>query len=740
MSVPRFQAAKAGGYRPGQFPGWAALIALALWLAAGPAPLLAQTPAIGAAVDFDTQVVPVLTRMGCNAGACHGAAAGRGGLQLSLYGSRPADDFAALALQYHGRRVDLREPRQSLLLLKPGGELEHGGDHLFELDDEPAQLLAEWVRQGAQRLQRRRLDVVEITPAQPTIEVGQTSLQLGVTARFDDGTRDDVTRWTRFEPDDPAAVTVDGETGLVSWSRPGRHLIVARYLDRVQPIELLVPLPEQPRIAPFMTISPELIDREIGLRLRRLGIEPAAAADDATFLRRLSLDLRGRLATPDEVRQFQADEDPAKRQREIERQLESPEFVDLWSGYLATQLRLKSLPGDRVGVARHYEWLREQIAQDVPWDQTVAALLTANGDTHAVGPAYFYRAAVDPRLQAEFVTESLLGVRLRCANCHDHPLDRWTQDDYHGLAAILAQVDSGRIIRARTTGQVIHPVTLAAAEPGIPGERSPGKADREALAAWLTAPDNPYFARAQVNRVWARLMGRGLVDPVDDLRATNPATHPELLDELARTWQEEGYRLKPLIARICNSQAYQRSSHAEHDSELARRYYAVATPRRLPPAVLADAIDDVTGVASAYPQQPEGRRAVAIYDGALSIEPLDLLGRCLTGEGCAAGPAPMTAGLRQQLHLLNGAWLNAKLQNPQGRLARRIAAGATVAELLDAFHLHALGYPPTPDQKQRWLAEIEDDEQASQVSVTEQEHLQDWLWGLLTCREFSTNH
>ncbi|HEY8504655.1 MAG TPA: DUF1549 domain-containing protein, partial [Gemmataceae bacterium] len=405
--------------------------------------LLTTLLAAGAAapdVDFDTDVIPVLTRAGCNAGACHGAAAGRGGFRLSLFGSDPEFDHRSIVRELEGRRVNLASPDESLLLLKPTSAVRHGGGARLDLEGEGADLLRRWIASGAARAKARRLLDLRVSPEVHVADRPGGSVPLRATARFDDGSSRDVTRWTVFTPEDPSAVAIDGRTATAQLLRRGRHVIVARYLDRVVPVQVIVPLSDRPV---DLTREPRrnFIDGHILELLTKLRLPVSPPADDATFLRRVTLDLTGRLPTPEQVFAFAGDGRPDKRDRLIDRLLASEEFNDYWTYRLAGLLRIRSGAHDGTGVRTYHRWLREQVASGAPYDRIARELLTAEGDAHAVGPANFYRTTGDARQQAEFVSELFLGSRLRCANCHNHPLDRWTQDDYHGLAAVFARVE-----------------------------------------------------------------------------------------------------------------------------------------------------------------------------------------------------------------------------------------------------------------------------------------------------------
>ena len=711
------------------------LIVLALTAALGSAGF-AQEARTGA-VDFENDLIPVFTRFGCNAGACHGAAIGRGGFKLSLFGGNPRADYDAVARQVEGSRINLARPEQSLIILKPTESITHGGGERFGLDHDSTKLLRDWIRQGARLATRRTLKRVEISPTKHVGKALNQPVALQATAHFSDGSSRDVTRWTVFQPEDSSAVTIDPESARTRVLRRGRHIVVARYLTEVVPIELIVPLTDS-RVDLADEPRRGFIDEEILDSLTTLGLPVSPFADDATYLRRLTLDLSGRLPTTDRIRSFLADSKPDKRSVLLDQLLKSDAFTEYWTLQLATLLRIRPQPNDSQGALAYHKWLADAVRRGVGYDELARSVILASGDTHTNGPANFYRTNADPRKQAEFLSELFMGTRLRCANCHNHPLDRWTQDDYHGLSAIFARIESGRVIRVKPTGEVIHPRTLEAAVPRIPGEQflsstlSDGRAE---LARWLTRPGNPFFARAIVNRLWQRMMGRGLVEPADDFRATNPATHPVLLDRLADDFVEHGFRLRHTLKRIALSAAYARSANALPGNRTDDRFYSHAAWQPLEPEVLADAISDVLGVPDTYGESPRGTRAVTLVDPTTRSRSLDILGRCGRDESCESSTAS-AGGLPQKLHLFNGPLINARIRVPGSRLSKLLAAGKSPNEIVGEFYLVALGRHPNKRETRHWKKQLD----AITTADGKREFLEDFVWGLLCCREFVTNH
>ena len=678
-------------------------------------------------VDFDTQVMPILTKHGCNSAACHGAAAGRGGFKLSLFGGDVARDWHAIAHAQEARRVNYVQPERSLLLLKPTEQVLHEGGLRLEMDGEEVARLQAWIRQGAARKVRRKLTQLHVTPAYRQVVCNQP-IQLQVTAEFSDGLSQAVHELAVYTPSDETALAVD-EAGRVSVRRPGQHFVVVRFLDQVRTVLLLAPLGTA-EVQPEKWMRKNWIDDAIHDKLQALQLAPSPPADVRALMRRLSLDLTGRLPAP-EVSDLAEDTKPSQAVAEyIDDLLASDAFVEYWTYQLAKLLRVRSQPQEPAGAQAFHAWLHQQVQRNRPFDEVAKTLLVAEGDTHTNGPANFYRVVSGPRQQAEYVSEVLMGVRLRCANCHNHPLDRWTQDDYHGLSAIFARIQQGRVIRIKKQGEVTHPGTGEAAFARIPGQRflGPGEAAREVLADWLLDKQNPYFARAFVNRVWQSLLGRGLVEPVDDLRDTNPATHPQLLERLGEQFVDTGYDVRALIKLIVQSATYQRSSQPTALNAADDRFYSHGLRKPLEAEVLADAICDVTGVPERYGEMPSGTRATQLVDSRIPSLSLDILGRCVRDGPCDS-TASQANGVAQKLHLLNGQLINKKITADQGRLQRELRAGKSVSEVIVEFYRRALNRPPQDAELQHWKRHVDN-----------AEALEDFAWALLNCEEFRTNH
>ena len=691
------------------------------------------------AVEFENDLIPIFTKMGCNAGKCHGSAIGRGDFKLSLYGGDPESDFEEIVRRMNGRRVNLSKPDESLIVLKPTANLKHGGRMVFDDDSESERLLIDWIKQGAKNLKHRHLKHVEVTPRKFVATKTGATAQLKVTAHYDNGKTRDVTAWTTFVAEDSSAVDIDADAASAEVRRGGRHIVVARYLSEVIPIVLVSPLNNQ---AVDLSSEPRnnFVDEYVLRLLAELRLPTSPLADDGTFLRRVTLDLTGRLPEYNH-------ESPVPgldREAIVDKLLSSEEFVDFYTLKLAKLLRIQSKNDkNRVTMTTKaargfHNWIAEQLRNGVGYDQIVNEIITATGDTTKVGPATFYIAVEDPQLQTEFATEVFMGSRMKCANCHNHPLDKWTQDDFHGLTAIFAKLTRQQVVKINPLGSAIHPNTGEAAQMKIPGEEFLPAATtdgREAFANWLTARDNPYFAKATVNRLWKSLMGRGLVEPVDDFRSTNPATHPVLLNKLAEDFIEHGYDLRHTLKLIAMSATYARSSITVDGNETDDRFYSHMIQKPMEPAVLADAISDVLGLASQYGSEQYGTRAVELPDGSIRSDALDILGRCDRSKSCEGAPSP-TGPLAQRLHLFNGGLLNDRVGAVGSRLDQFIKAEMRPMEIVEDYYQTALNRPPN-EQEVRFLSMLLN---PAKSSKEQRNLLGDFVWSIATCKEFVTNH
>ena len=689
-------------------------------------------------IDFINDLVPMFTKLGCNAGKCHGSAIGRGGFKLSLYGGTPESDYDAITRRQAGRRINLAEPESSLIFTKPSELVKHGGGEVLT-GGENAELLINWIKQGAQFISHRKLKHIKVHPARFLASRAHDETTMKVIAHYHDGSTRDVTNLTRFTADDPSAVKLNGNPAIAQVLRPGRHIVIARYSTDVTPVEFVVPVSST-----VSEVSHEprtnFVDEEILNAISELRLPVSPILDDQSFMRRITLDLTGRLPEPRRQNTTLA----IDRERVIDDLLSSEQFVDFYALKLAKLLRIqskqdKNLVTTTPAAARAFhDYLATSLREGLGYDQMAREIITASGDSSKYGPAAFYTAVEDPRLQTELTTEVFMGSRMKCANCHNHPLDQWTQDDFHGLTAMFSKLTRSQVIRLNPIGKNIHPNTGEAALMKLPGGAflpKDTKDGRHVFAEWLTDRNNPYFAKAIVNRLWKSLMGRGLVEPLDDFRSTNPATHPALLTQLAMDFIDHGYNIRRTLKVIAMSSSYARSSIAVEGNETDSRFYSHRLQTPLEPEVLADAISDVLGIPGKYGREAIGTRAVELRDGAISSDALDVLGRCNRRNSCEGGPAPF-GPLAQKLHLFNGELLNGRIGAKGGRLDTLIEAQKTPMEIATTFYRVALNRAPNPQEMQFLDGLFNADLNAGRQRAA----LEDFVWGIVTCKEFVIKH
>jgi hypothetical protein len=683
--------------------------------------------------DFPTRVLPILTKAGCNAGACHGAAIGQAGFKLSLLGYDPKTDYDTLTRELSGRRIDLASPADSLFLRKATRGVRHKGGQRIDVDSDDYRTLVAWIEAGAPYGPTElRVTRIDLSPADVLLAGPGGSARLKVTATLSDGRREDVTGHALYDSNDEGVVEAD-EGGTLTVVRRGPAAVMVRYGGRVAAVRVASPFREAE--VPLAALTRQnFIDEKVLAELRRLRVPPARVSDDSEFLRRVYLDVVGRLPTAARSRAFVADGDPGKRLRLIEELVRGEDFTDLWTLRLADLLLIDS---KRLGLdqARAYHaWLRRQVAQNVPLDRVVRELMTASGDPVRDAPANFHRLTQDPRDMGEYVGGAFLGIRIACARCHAHPFDAWTQDDYYGFAAYFARVtqEDGRVVMSGR-GEVQLPKTQKDVAPKPLGGGAPVSPDGDRLASlaqWITAPSNPYFARSVVNRVWKHLMGRGIVEPVDDLRATNPPSNPGLLDALAADFVASGYDLRHLVKTIVASTTYQLSSAATDDNRLDDRLFSHAYPRALCAQVLADAVARASGIGDEYEGYPAGTRAVQLVDARTPSEALDVLGRCTRDLNCET--QSRGGGVSQALHLMNGSTINSKLHG--GLVDRMIRDGLGDRQIVEELFLRTLCRAPNVQERAFCERALND------ARAAKREAVEDLLWTLLNSREFAYNH
>jgi len=704
-------------------------------------------------VDYFEHISPLLSRAGCNLGACHATQHGKGGLKLSVFGYAPDEDYTALVRDRLQRRVNLWEPDRSLVLLKATAQIPHGGGRRFTRDSLAYEVLRSWIATGAPapKFPAPRVVKLEVTPARRLAQAGQKQ-QLRVVAVYEDGRQRDVTSWARFDSLDEGMLQVTAD-GLVSISGQGQSAIMARFEGQAAIALFVVPYRQTVELAGWQ--NQNFIDEIAATKFRQLGIEPSPLCDDATFLRRAYLDAIGTLPTVEETRAFLESSDPSKRQRVIDRLLGltgdpsldtyNEAYAAYWTLKWSDLIRNNSDEVGEQGMWALHNWLRDQFRRNVPYNQWVQELITAKGSVYSSGPANYFLVHRDPPALTEATSQVFLGVRLECAKCHHHPFEKYGQEDYYGFAAFFARValknseDFGlfgqeRDVVVRTSGEVNHPKT-GKPMPPTPLEAQPvaEALDRRLpLAAWLTSPENYYFSRAVVNRYVAYLLGRGLVVPVDDLRSTNPASNPELLDALAADFVSHGFDLKHLIRTIMSSRLYQLSSQPTAENANDDRFYSHYYVKRIAAEPLLDAVDAVTGSPTKHRNLPLGTRAIELPDAEYPNYFLTTFGKPRRTSVCECERSA-DPNLSQALHTLNGDTLAQKIADKNGRLSRMIQEGKSPEEIIQTLYLAALCRYPTEAERQTCQEIVA---QAGSV----QEGLEDIFWALLNSKEFLFIH
>jgi hypothetical protein len=703
-------------------------------------------------INFPNDVMPLITRAGCNAGACHAKPAGQNGFKLSVFGYDPKSDYRAILKDARGRRVFPAAPEESLLLRKPTMTVDHGGGLRLKKDSHAYQVLLSWLEQGAPYAREKdpTLVRVEVFPREGRYH-HQAVQPLLVRAAFSDGSTRDVTDLAEFASNEKELARVDEQGVVHVGDVTGEAAVVARYMGLVDVSRVTIPadkeLPES-----LYTALPvnNFIDQLVYDRLRKLAIAPSGGCSDAEFLRRASLDAAGALPTPEEAKTFLADPDPDKRNKLIDRLLQSPTYADHWANKWGDLLRPNPF---RVGVKSVYmldQWLRQSFRQNKPMDQFVREILVAQGSTHSYGPTVIFRDRREPIDIAPFVSQVFLGVRLECAKCHHHPNEKWGQEDFYQLAAFFGEIKRmGQGISAPISGEaeyiwfapgkpdVRHPLTgevMMPKAPDAPVETIPADRDpRAALADWVCRPDNPFFARAVVNRVWGDLMGRGIVHPVDDFRVSNPPSNEALLDALAKDFVAHHYDLKHLIATIMRSHVYQLSSIPNQYNVRDTRNYSRFYRRRPSAEVALDALSDVTGTIETFQGLAPGSRAIQVWNNRLESDFLDAFGR----PNASADPPcerERESSVVQALHLMNSTRLLSKITSPTGRVAALVKSDRTPEQIVTELYLAALSRFPTDKEKQIATAAF------SAEGATRQTAGQDVCWALINSAEFVFNH
>lgn len=696
--------------------------------------------------SFRNHVQPVLARAGCSSGACHGAAAGQNNFRLSLRGYDDEGDYRAITRHANGRRVVPSDPGRSLLLLKATGAVPHKGGVRFETNSFEYQVISGWIAQGmpAPTPQDPRIDRIDLYPDQVKLKHGETQ-QFLVRARFSDGRVEDVTHWAKFTASNGSVVQID-DHGRVTVAGSGESAITAWYLSRIALASVSVPFTNAPAKFGWSKVPRKnFIDEKVLAQLESLNLPPSPRCSDSEFLRRAFLDTLGVLPTADEARAFLKDRRADKRDRLIEQLFARPEFVDYWTYKWSDLLLVQSKKLRGPAMWSFNRWLRKRVEQNTRWDELVRELVSARGSTLDQGAANFYVLHEEPRLMAENTSLAFMGMSINCARCHNHPMEKWTNDQYFKFANLFARVrtkigslEGETIVFESEDGEVIQPLTGKSLPPtpldGEPLPESNAHDRRAHLAEWLVSPENPYFSKSIVNRVWANFFGIGLVMNVDDLRATNPPSNPELMDALARHLAVTKFDLRELMRVILQSETYQRSSQATPANEGDTKYYSRYFPKRMMAEVLLDAISQVTGQPTEFSGFPKGWRAMQLPDANVDSYFLKTFGRPDRERTCEC-ERTSESNVAQVLHLANGATLNSKIASDQGRARKWSSENKSSEDAVEEAYLSALCRPPLPAEKERLKKLIDEAGVDGRRAAIE-----DLYWALLNSKEFLFNH
>jgi len=697
-----------------------------------------------APISFRTEAIPALTRQGCNSGGCHGSPSGKGGFLLSLEAYDHAMDEQSLVRDAQGRRTNSIDPEQSLLLLKPSMTVEHGGGMRLNKKEYAYQILRQWIAEGTavDAAEGKRCVELQLLPnSGRVLKHPNFRQQIVALAHMDDGTIRDVTRLTKFTSSDEEIATVTA-AGEVEGRQRGQVAIMARYLDKLVSCQFTLVRDVEGFVWPDPPAN-NYVDEAVYEKLKQLQYPPSELCTDNDFVRRVYLDVIGVLPTVAESYQFLADKEPGRRSRLVDELLDRPEFARFWALKWGDLLRLQKRNVKETGVHKFYQWLVESFEQDMPFDQFARELLTAQGSTYDHPAANYYRAASNMSEATETTAQLFLGSRIQCAKCHNHPFENWTQDNYYGLNAFFNRVTrkpgnrfEEEVVFVARDGEVRQPRTGQTMKPWLPGigviEKDQSHDRRYVFVDWLTSPENPFFARVAVNRIWSELMGQGIVEPVDDFRQSNPSANPMLLDRLAADFVANGYRQKSTIRTILNSRTYQLSSEANELNKNDKRLFSHAKMRMLSAEQLLDAICQVTQVQESFPGLPAGTRATEIPSPDFSHTFLDTFGRPARTTACACERSDDST-LAQAIQLFNGSIIHKKLADKQNRFHRLINEKKTPEAALDQLYRAALSRPPT-------AAELKVALQHISAKETPGEGLEDLCWVLFNSDEFLTQH
>ncbi|MEZ6130579.1 MAG: DUF1549 domain-containing protein [Planctomycetaceae bacterium] len=698
-------------------------------------------------MDFENDLQPIFTRFGCTSGPCHGKARGQGGFQLSLLGFDHDFDYDAITKEGRGRRVFPAVPERSLLLGKPSGGIPHGGGIRLKAGGPEYQMILKWIVEGMPRRvpNAPRLETLSVEPTSVVLKYNQTQ-PLTVTAHYDNGTSRSVTSLSAFQSNESPIAAVDDDGVITAGNITGDAAIMVRFADQIAVCEVTIPRTEVVAAEEYAALPRQnFIDELVWQKLQRLNITPSAVCDDHVFLRRATTDICGRIPAADEVSEFLKDDSPDKRAKLVDRLLLEPDFADHWANKWMDSLRPNPY---RVGIkaVRNYDqWIRERFHQRMPWDQFVRELVAAKGSTFRNGAVTLFRDRRTPDEVGTLVSQLFLGVRLECAKCHHHPFEKWSQSDFYAFSAYFAKIGnkgtgvsppisgSEEYFFAGTKGIVSHPVTNEVMQPApLWGDAPVTEADtdpREVLAAWITSPENKLFAQVMANRAWADLMGRGLVEPVDDFRATNPATNQPLLDALGQYFCDSGFSLTELVRAIATSHVYQLSSEPNERNVADTRNYSRHYRQRLRAEVLLDAFEEISGIAQSFAAMPPGTSAKQIWTHRTESLFLDTFGRPDPNQD---PPCERTTDstVVQSLHLMNSEKLHSDLLNKDGNAARLAESDREPADLATALYHLVFSRDPLPEE-QDLVVEL-----LSAKGANRRQMVEDLMWAMLNSAEF----
>ncbi len=695
-------------------------------------------------ISFSLDVMPVLNKAGCNTGSCHGAARGKDGFRLSLFGYDPEGDYHRITRENFGRRINLALPDDSLMLEKSAGRVPHTGGERFTSSSQSYQTVVKWLKAGAPKDPTTVAKVIglEIHPTQSVLEGAGASQRLNVRAIYSDGTDRDVTDMASYMSSNDGAAKV-GATGMITADKRGEAFVLARYEDFSVGSQVLV-IPKDAKFEFPKVPENNYIDTLVNNKLKKIRITPSDICDDATYLRRITLDIVGKLPSIEEVQAFGADADPKKREKKIDELLGRKEFTQMWVMKWAEllQIRTDNNQFQYKSALHYYDWLADQFAQNRPMNEMVQDLLTASGGTFANPAGNFYKVETDTLKMTENVAQIFMGMRIQCAQCHNHPFDRWTMNDYYSFASFFAQVgrktgedNRETVVFNRATGGVSHPVGNRDMKPKFLGgdlpEMKTGEDRRAALAKWLASPENPFFAKNLANIVWGHFLGQGIVEPVDDVRISNPPSNPELLEELGKRFAASGYNFRQLVRDICASRTYQLTTKANASNTEDTRNFAKGNIRRMRAEVLLDCLNQVTAGREKFRGLPIGASAVEIVDGRTSTFFLTTFGRATRDTVCSC-EVQMEPNLSQALHLLNGETVNAKI-TAGGTVAASLRDKKTAPQIIDELYLRCLARKPTSKEQAELMEFFKE-------GRPELEVLNDLFWSLLNSKEFLFNH